>query len=150
MRTDKKKRIAGSRWRLAVTLTALISGAAVASEAGGDVIKSAHNDITNVASLQRGARNFVNYCMGCHSARYVRYSRLGTDLGLSEQQVIENVFELDKRTVESTMTTRERIVYFTLDDNEEDVRTRFPGSSHIWGQDAWAGLTEEDDGVELA
>ena len=29
--------------------------------------------------------------MGCHSARYVRYSRLGTDLGLSEQQVIENL-----------------------------------------------------------
>jgi ubiquinol-cytochrome c reductase cytochrome c1 subunit len=44
-----------------------------------------------MASLQRGARNFVNYCMGCHSARYVRYGRLGEDLGLSEQQVIDNL-----------------------------------------------------------
>ena len=39
-------------------------------------------------SLQRGARNFVNYCMGCHSANYMRYSRL-TDLGLTEQQIKE-------------------------------------------------------------
>ena len=32
-------------------------------------------------SLQRGARNFVNYCLNCHSAKYMRYNRL-TDLGL--------------------------------------------------------------------
>ena len=37
-------------------------------------------------SLQRGAHAFVNYCMGCHSAAYMRYSRL-TDLGLTEQQI---------------------------------------------------------------
>ena len=41
-------------------------------------------------SLQRGARTFVNYCMGCHSAAYMRYSRL-TDLGLTEQQIKENL-----------------------------------------------------------
>jgi cytochrome c1 len=32
-------------------------------------------------SLQRGARNFVNYCLNCHSAQYMRYNRL-TDLGI--------------------------------------------------------------------
>jgi ubiquinol-cytochrome c reductase cytochrome c1 subunit len=37
-------------------------------------------------SLQRGARNFVNYCLNCHSAQYMRYSRL-QDLGLTEQQI---------------------------------------------------------------
>ncbi len=42
----------------------------------------------------------------------------------SEQQVIENVFELDTRTVESSMTSRERIAYFTLDDEDALVRTR--------------------------
>ena len=72
----KKKRIA-----LLAALVA-VAGTAVASEAGHDVVTTAHNDITNMASLQRGARNFVNYCMGCHSARYVRYGRLGEDLGL--------------------------------------------------------------------
>src|SRR4029078_6154015 len=97
MRTDKKKRMGQSGWQMVLALSALVAGAAVASEAPGGVIKPAHNDITNRASLQRGARNFVNYCMGCHSARYVRYSRLGADLGLSEQQVIENLMFTGER-----------------------------------------------------
>jgi ubiquinol-cytochrome c reductase cytochrome c1 subunit len=42
------------------------------------------------ASLQRGAQVFVNYCLGCHSANYMRYNRL-QDLGLSEPQILENL-----------------------------------------------------------
>ena len=45
-----------------------------AASAGG-ALQSANNDVANVASLQRGARNFVNYCMACHSARYVQIGR---------------------------------------------------------------------------
>ena len=41
-------------------------------------------------SLQRGAQVFVNYCMGCHSAAYMRYNRL-QDLGLGEQQIRDNL-----------------------------------------------------------
>lgn len=42
------------------------------------------------ASLQRGARHFVNYCMNCHSANYMRYNRL-RDIGLTEQQILDNM-----------------------------------------------------------
>jgi ubiquinol-cytochrome c reductase cytochrome c1 subunit len=42
------------------------------------------------ASLQRGARTFVNYCLNCHSANYMRYNRLH-DIGLTEQQIRENL-----------------------------------------------------------
>lgn len=67
----------------------------------------AHNDVSNVASLQRGARNFVNYCMGCHSAQYVRYNRLGADLQVSEQQLISNLmFAADKPTETMTIAMR--------------------------------------------
>jgi ubiquinol-cytochrome c reductase cytochrome c1 subunit len=53
-------------------------------------------------SLQRGARNFVNYCLNCHSAKYMRYERL-TDLGLTEAQIRDNLmFASDK--IGSTMT----------------------------------------------
>jgi ubiquinol-cytochrome c reductase cytochrome c1 subunit len=41
-------------------------------------------------SLQRGARTFVNYCLNCHSASYMRYNRL-RDLGLNEQQIRDNL-----------------------------------------------------------
>jgi ubiquinol-cytochrome c reductase cytochrome c1 subunit len=54
---------------------------AAASGAGW---KSWHagNDVADTASLQRGARHFVSYCLGCHSLKYERWSRLGTDLGI--------------------------------------------------------------------
>ncbi|HEX2825228.1 MAG TPA: cytochrome c1 [Burkholderiales bacterium] len=41
-------------------------------------------------SLQRGARTFVNYCLNCHSANYMRYNRL-RDIGLTEQQIRDNL-----------------------------------------------------------
>ena len=47
-------------------------------------------DPTDRVSLQRGAHAFVNYCLGCHSASYMRYNRL-QDLGLTEQQIRENL-----------------------------------------------------------
>ncbi len=53
-----------------------------------DQVEIDHGD---KASLQRGARTFVNYCMGCHSASYARYSRLASDLGLTDELVEENL-----------------------------------------------------------
>lgn len=47
-----------------------------------------------------------------------------------EQQVIENVFELDTRTVETAMTTRERVVYLSMDDDEALIRTRVAEEPH--------------------
>ena len=40
----------------------------------------AGNEVSNIASLQRGARNFMGYCSGCHSLKYMRYSRMAEDL----------------------------------------------------------------------
>ncbi|MEM7209305.1 MAG: cytochrome c1 [Pseudomonadota bacterium] len=49
------------------------------------------------ASLQRGASTFVNYCMGCHSASYHRYSRMAVDLGLPDDLVKKNlIFTTDE------------------------------------------------------
>src|SRR6185436_10312615 len=47
-------------------------------------------DPNDHASLQRGARTFVNYCLNCHSAGYMRYNRL-EDLGLTEAQIRDNL-----------------------------------------------------------
>jgi ubiquinol-cytochrome c reductase cytochrome c1 subunit len=54
-------------------------------------------DLSNRDSLQRGARIFVNYCLSCHSASYMRYNRVGQDLGISDELVKENLlFAADK------------------------------------------------------
>jgi len=52
--------------------------------------------LTDQNSLQRGARTFINYCLNCHSATYMRYNRL-IDIGLSEQMIKDNLlFTADK------------------------------------------------------
>ena len=47
--------------------------------------READNEVANLPSLQRGARNFMNYCSGCHSIKYMRYSRLAEDLKISDK-----------------------------------------------------------------
>jgi len=49
----------------------------------------AGTSVANTASLQRGARNFVAYCFGCHSLKYVRWSRIGTDLKIPSDELQE-------------------------------------------------------------
>jgi ubiquinol-cytochrome c reductase cytochrome c1 subunit len=79
------------RTKLLVLAAALAPVAAFAAGGGGANLDQANNDITNKASLQRGASNFVNYCLGCHSAKFVRYNRMAADIGLTEQQLIDNL-----------------------------------------------------------
>ncbi|MGC3982666.1 MAG: cytochrome c1 [Steroidobacteraceae bacterium] len=89
-----------------VAATLLAAGTVQASEEGG--YEKANNDVSNKASLQRGARNFVNYCSGCHSAKYVRFNRLAVDLSLTDQQVEQNlIFTGGKLTDTLTNTMSE-------------------------------------------
>lgn len=60
--------------------------------AGGGVhLESADIDLTDQAAMQRGAKYYMNYCAGCHSLKYARYNRMAADIGLSEDQVKENL-----------------------------------------------------------
>ncbi len=72
----------------ALVLAAALPLAAFASE--GPETLEANTHLNDQASLQRGADLFMNYCSGCHSLKYMRYSRMGEDLGLSEDQVAKN------------------------------------------------------------
>jgi len=69
---------------------------ASASEAGYSWDKFPTDKMTDMAALQNGARLFVNYCLNCHSAAYMRYNRL-RDIGLDEDQIKKNLlFSTDK------------------------------------------------------
>jgi ubiquinol-cytochrome c reductase cytochrome c1 subunit len=77
---------------------ALLAAAAPAFAAGGGDLPYKYQPQTgNLASLQRGARDFMNYCAGCHSLKYLRYNRLGQDLGIPEDLLKANLmFTSDK------------------------------------------------------
>ena len=68
----------------------LVSTSALAAE-GGVPLQQSGADLDDPASLQRGAKLYMNYCSGCHSLKYLRYSRMAEDLGLSEEQVMQNL-----------------------------------------------------------
>jgi ubiquinol-cytochrome c reductase cytochrome c1 subunit len=65
---------------------------------GGAALAPAGYDLENQPSLQRGAKYYVNYCLGCHSLNYVRYQRLGADLGIADEQLTALLFTADKPT----------------------------------------------------
>lgn len=59
--------------------------------AGGAGVEHSGANISDTASLQRGAKWYVNYCLGCHTLSYMRYNRLSEDLDLSEEMVMQNL-----------------------------------------------------------
>lgn len=63
----------------------------MASGGEGYPLQVAPLDPHNKASLQNGAKLFVNYCMGCHSLEHQRYNRMARDIGLTEDQVKDNL-----------------------------------------------------------
>jgi ubiquinol-cytochrome c reductase cytochrome c1 subunit len=74
---------------LALSLSALLSPALAA--AGGIAWdKFPDKRVTDMAALQNGAKLFVNYCLNCHQAAFMRYNRL-RDIGLTEQQIKDNL-----------------------------------------------------------
>lgn len=77
---------------IALSLTCAVSFAA----GGGHKLDTAPDRINDMAALQNGAKLFVNYCLGCHSANSMRYNKL-TDIGLTDEQIKKNLlFTTDK------------------------------------------------------
>lgn len=54
-------------------------------------LKDANTNINNKESLQNGVKLFMNYCSGCHSIGFMRYNRIGADLGISDKQMADNL-----------------------------------------------------------
>ncbi len=74
---------------IATLLVSLIPTFAFA--AGKVQLEEVEINLDNKASLQRGAKLFVNYCLNCHAASYMRYSRMAQDIGLTDEQVVKNM-----------------------------------------------------------
>ncbi len=85
-----------------VGLVALLaSSVSVFGAGGGTALQHANVNIRDTAAIQRGAQLFVNYCLSCHSASYMRYNRLAEDLGLDEDLVMENLVFADVKIGET-------------------------------------------------
>ena len=100
----------------------------------GHPLDAAPIDPRDLASLQSGARTFVNYCMGCHGAQYMRYNRL-TELGLSESQIRDNLlFSGEKvgETMKAAMTVKDAKAWFGVPPPDLSVIARARGADWLY------------------
>jgi ubiquinol-cytochrome c reductase cytochrome c1 subunit len=119
---------------LFAALLVAVAGAAIAS--GGADIRMEPSPINRLSleSQQRGARTFVNYCLNCHSARYMRYNRL-SDLGLTETQIHDNLmFASDKvgSTMTVAMTPADGKAWFGVPPPDLTVEARVRGDDWLY------------------
>jgi ubiquinol-cytochrome c reductase cytochrome c1 subunit len=99
-----------------IALAFLVSGAAggvAMAEEGEGSLPHSGADINDIESLQRGARNFMNYCSGCHSLKYLRYNRMATDLHIPEPELAANLM-------------------FTSDKSFDTIGTSMPADAEGW------------------
>ena len=119
--------------RKLIAIALLSPIAAWAAEAGYRLDRSPHEP-TDLISLQAGARTFVNYCIGCHGAQYMRYNRL-TEIGLNEAQIRDNLlFTADKvgETMKTTLATKEGKQWFGVPPPDLSVVSRSRGADWLY------------------
>jgi ubiquinol-cytochrome c reductase cytochrome c1 subunit len=98
------------RW---VLLAAICAPLVSMAEEGGFPLMHAGTDINSTESLQRGARNFMNYCSGCHSLKFLRYNRMAADLKIPESELAKSLM-------------------FTTDKPFETINVAMPAESESW------------------
>jgi ubiquinol-cytochrome c reductase cytochrome c1 subunit len=92
-------------------------------------------DLSDQEALQRGARTFVNYCLSCHSAAYMRYNRMGQDLGIPDSVLLMNfMFGTDKvgDTMTVAMAKEDAVRYFGVAPPDLSVTARARGAEWLF------------------
>ena len=118
---------------LVVALLAGVSLSALAAESNVHLLRAPVNRL-DTESLQRGARNFVNYCLTCHSAKYMRYNRL-TDLGLTDQEITGNLMFASSKvgdTMTVAMTAADGKAWFGNPPPDLSVEARIRGVDWLY------------------
>lgn len=92
-------------------------------------------DLYDKASLQRGAHTFMNYCLSCHGASLMRYNRMAKDLGLTNDQVADNLmFTTDKigETMQIAMQPEDAKRWFGVVPPDLSVIARARGTDWLY------------------
>jgi len=103
------------------------------------------NGINNTASLQRGAKYFVNYCMGCHSLKYMRFSALAKDIEVEEELFFKNLVFTNKKigeTMEISMKPSDAELWFGAAPPDLSLIVRSKGGDWVY---SYLNTFYEDD-----
>lgn len=118
-----------------VALAAALLAVSAARGASEIELTPANNNIEDNVSLQRGAKYYVNYCLGCHAAKYVRYNRLGAELQLSEDQLLENIMFTGEQpfdTMSIAMRPQDAVRWFGIEPPDLSLIARSRGTDYLY------------------
>lgn len=129
------------RWAPVLLAAALATGAGSVHAAEGSAYGSnwrhwqAHATVTDLHSLQRGARDFVGYCLGCHSLRYERWSRLGRDLKIPKDVLVQSLIPPGQKPADyiiSPMPPQEAAKWFGKAPPDLSLIARYKGTNYLY------------------
>lgn len=92
-------------------------------------------DLRDQASLQRGAGIFVNYCLPCHSAGYMRYNRMGEDLGIPDELIKEHMLFAAERVgdlMKAVMPKEDARDWFGIEPPDLSLVARYRGPDWLY------------------
>ncbi len=95
----------------------------------------AGNSVADLASLQRGARDFLNYCNGCHSLQYMRYSRIGQDLQIPPELLQKYLVPTSKKATDyigTPMPGEDAVRWFGKQPPDLSLMARERGTDYIY------------------
>ncbi len=130
MRTDMKSMIS----RIAAVVALLVSAPLFAA-GGGALPYSYTPELGNEASLQRGAKLFMNYCSGCHGLQYLRYNRMAEDLEIPEDLLTDNLIFTGAKPgehINTAMPSEPASVWFGQAPPDLSLTARSRGPSWIY------------------
>jgi ubiquinol-cytochrome c reductase cytochrome c1 subunit len=133
-------------WLAAALATLVLAQGATAAEepgAAGEAAKPgadwqswhASTNVTDMASVQRGARNFVSYCLGCHGLKYERWSRLAADLSIPTQLLQKDLLPPgDKATdyILTSMPAKDADTWFGKTPPDLSLMARARGAAYLY------------------
>ena len=120
--------------KLLIALVALVPSLVFASGAAVHLDK-AHYDLSDKASLQNGAKLFMNYCSACHATAHQRYQRVATDLGIPEELMKESLIFTDSKIGElmkNSMDKKDAAKWFGNSPLDLTLEARVRGADWIY------------------
>ena len=118
-----------------ICVVVLLHASSIFAAGGNGPLFHTNVDVNNRASLQRGANLFINYCLSCHAASYSRYNRVAADLGISEQNMRDNLIFTNQKLGDPmivAMTTDQGKEWFGAAPPDLSVRARARGADWIY------------------
>ena len=120
---------------VAAAAMAMLTSLAASAAGEGVELAPANINIKNTPSLQRGAKYFVNYCLACHSAQYVRYNTLAEGLQLTEDQLISSLIFSEQQpfdTMTNAMDSADAERWFGIAPPDLSLIARARGVDYIY------------------